>query len=172
MKRKFISGYFLLNKVEITEEYEEQLNELKKSYLIEWELLKTINNRELYLGVLRDESKLEDQTDEEGNITLGLFTVMSSRKPEVLGIWKMDGTPLGQNKKIIPAEYNEDELITEQIITYQGNATYPFKKSVYLPYMDDVNTYDNEGNVLTSTRPTEPKPIRLFSGFKSPKMED
>lgn len=177
MKNKnFIQSYFLLDKVEITPEYSEMLSQLKKSYLLEFDLIKEISGREIYYAVCRDETLIEDKQveDDEGNITTqyGLITVMSERNPQILGCWNMDGSPLGKTKEVTPAVYNEEtgELISEEIVTYSGVETYPFNKSLYMPYMDDITTTDEEGNILTSSRPTEPKPIRMFSGFKEPYM--
>lgn len=175
-KIKFVHGFVILDKVEQTEEYRELLSQLMKEYLMEFSYISAINDRELYYVVLRDANRIEDREVEIENgstITqIGLLTVMTSRNPEVLGVWDIEGTPLGQTKNITPATYDEEgEQLMEEIITYDGSPTYPFNKSLYMPYMADINTYDEEGNILTSTRPTEPKPIRLFSGFQPPKME-
>lgn len=172
--KKFIQSYFLLDKVEITDDYSKMLNELKKSYLLEFDFIKEISGRELYYAVCRDETLIEDKEYEyEGATTTqyGLLTMMSDRNPEVLGVWNMDGTALGQTKNVTPTVYSEEgELISEEIVTYAGIETYPFKKSKFMPFMNDITTTDEEGNILTSKRPTEPKPIRLFSGFKEPRM--
>jgi hypothetical protein len=177
MKNKnFIQSYFLLDKVTITEEYTEMLNKLKKDYLLEFDLIKEINGRELYYAVCRDETKIEDKQieDDEGNLITqhGLLTIMSDRNPLILGVWNMDGTPLGQTKSIIPAVYDEQgEVVIKEQINYIGLPTYEFNKSKYLPYMDDICTYDDEGNELTRVRPVTPIPIRLFGGFKPPKFD-
>ena len=143
MNNKFIQGLFLIDLVEYTDEYMVQMNTLKTSYLIDWSFVKEIDGRSLYSAVMRDESKITDSVDSEGNPIYGLLTVIGARNPEVIGIWDMEGNIL---------------------------TNYPFNKTSYVPYMDDINTYDEEGNLLTSVRPTIPKPIMIFGGFNSPNM--
>ena len=161
---KMIQGYFLLDKVKITPEYETQLNELKKTYLIEWDLICEKDNRELYLGILRNSNKLNDSTDEEDNTSYGLITVMSQRNVEVLGIWNKDGTEFGTVKLITPAVYSDkDELITEEITKITGIPSYPFNKSGYINSIEPRITKDEDDKVLSTE---EFYDLRTFGDFK------
>lgn len=168
-KENFVQGYFQIERAEETPELLEQLAQLQKSYLIEWNIIKKLNGDDLYYSVMRDSSKIEDSTDDEDNVIPGIMTIMGARNPQLLGVWKLDGTPLGMTKEVTPATYTEEgELITEEIINYIGTPTYPFQEETYMGYMGDIVTYNAEGEELSRTRPTEPKPITMFAGFSNP----
>jgi len=170
MANNFIHGFVILNEVTFTEEQREQFNQIKSSYFIEFEELSTINNRTLYYLAMRDRNKLNDSID-EGNTTYGVLTLFAPRNPDVIGVWEMDGCLLGQTKKITPAVYNDEELVSEEVIEIIGEPLYPFKKDKYIPFMSDIVTYDEEGNELSRTKPTKAVPLRVFGGFKSPIMD-
>ena len=172
--KKFIQGYFLIDKAEVTEEYEQMLNRIKKEYLICWDLVGEINNRQLYYAVLRDEKKLYDSIDEQSNTTIpGLISLFSERNLDIIGIWKQSGLFLGTHEKVVTESViNEDtgEVIEPEIIEIIGEPLYPFQKEKYMPYMNDIVTLDEEGNEISRTRPTTPKPIRLISGLEPQQM--
>lgn len=174
MKNKnFISGYVILDAIKWTDEQREQFNQLSKQYFLVFDELKTIGTlkkRTLYYLAMRNSNLITDTINEETKeVTPGILTLFASRNPDILCIHNIDGSFLGQTKNIIPATYSEEgELITEEIVTYSGDALYPLKKDKYMPYLDNINTYDEEGKLLSSVKQTEPKPIRLFAGFKEP----
>lgn len=175
-KNNFIQGFVILDHKNHTEEEEKQLNQISKQYFLVFDEIKTLGvlkKRTLFYIVMRDEKLMQDRTDEEDNIIPGVLTLFSNRNPEILGIWKLNGVPLGQTKQVIPAVYNEEtgKLITEEIINITGLALYPFKKDKYMPYMDDIVTYDIHGKELSRVRPTIAKPLRVFGGFEEPILE-
>ena len=164
-----IQSFFSLDYVEMTDE---QFNDLKSSlkpYLIEFQKLTQVGNRELYIGLMRDESKLYDSTDEEGTKTYGLLSVMHQRNPEIIGIWNLDGSELGTTIIKHPAVYNEEELITEAFETIEGTPKYPFKKDVYQGLIPPRIQTDEEGN---ETSRVEFYDICNFSGFKTKRGMD
>ena len=168
MKNKLIQGYFLLDRVEVTEEVQEQLNQLKRQYLVEWDLICEKNNRELYLGVLRDKNKIVDSVSMDDNgdeqVSYGLLTVMSSRNPEVIGVWNEDGTELGTTLNITPATYDEEGIeLSPKIENVTGTPLHPFNKTSYQSIIPPRIQTDEEGNEISRT---EFYDINSFGGFK------
>ena len=159
-----IQAYFTLTYQEMTDEQFDELKSSLKPYLIEFQKLSQVDNRELYIGLMRDEGKLYDSTDEEGNTTYGLLSVINQRNPEIIGIWNMDGSELGTEIKITPAVYNDDgELLEPQIEEIIGTPVYPFKKSVYQSLIPPRIQTDEEGNEISRN---EFYDINSFGGFK------
>lgn len=162
-----IQAYFSLDYQEMTDQEFNELKSSLKPYLIEFQKLSQVGNRELYIGLMRDESKLYDSTDEEGVVTYGLLSAMSQRNPEILGIWNLDGSELGTTIIKHPAVYNEnEELITESFETIEGTPKYPFKKVVYQGLIPPRIQTDEQGNEISRV---EFYDINSFSGFQKKK---
>lgn len=145
-----IQGYFTIDKIEMTEEEKTEFEKVMKSYSIYYRLIKS-GNKDFYHAVIGNSE----------NITI-LLDILKTRNPEILGVWNMDGTELGTGF-ILDEDGNQLEV--DGIPTGErGDPTYPYQKTKTEGYLNDIDTYDEQGNITG----TVGKLHQTFAGFKVP----
>ena len=129
--------------------------ELARQFFVEYSMINIIDGKRLYIGIIKDASEIES-----------FLEAIKGKNPIIIGVFNIDGLQLGVSKVVIPAVFNEDgEVITEEVVEINGEPLYPFNGDLYLSLMPDEYTYDEDGNVLTASRPTEFKELKNFSGW-------
>lgn len=74
----------------------------------------------------------------------------------VLGVWKRDGLPLG-------VEYTRNA--EDEITGTRGTPTFPIDADAMLDAMPDVFEYDQDGNVIGSSRPSRLIQAHRYMGW-------
>jgi len=148
---------FSIDNVDLDEEAQGVLN----SFYVFTDLINTVGSRRLYQGIINNINRLEDQTNEDGRITYGLRTTFSNVNPVIIGVWNQDGTQYGQTRTL---DEEGNEFIT-------GTSIYPFKPTKYLSLMPDEITYDAEGNMISTKRPTQVYQLKKFAGWGDLRFE-
>jgi hypothetical protein len=144
----------------MTDEEFEEFNRFLDKYFLNYKELSVVNGREYDSVILRDINLLYDKEDEEGNITYGILTIMKDRNVLINGIWDKQGVPYGQTKV---TTYNEET--EETIVTYDGEAEYPFNLAMHLKHTPDIVTYNEEGVETSRVKQTKFVPLHKFSGY-------
>jgi len=82
----------------------------------------------------------------------------------IIGAWQMNGLPVGYH-------YEEDidgNQVKTRTLDEVGNpiTEYPLDVQKYIDMMPDDNTYDIDGNILTTSRPIAPTIFHSWGGWK------
>jgi hypothetical protein len=128
----------------------EAFNEILATYFIQHHRINHRESQELIIGLIRC---IDDCGD--------FCKAIAIYNPIIIGAYKVDGLPLGVENVLISEATEEEDAVYE----LQGTATYTFNDVKYLDLMPDEHTYDAEGNILTTTRPTVCKPLAGFAGW-------
>jgi len=139
-----ITGYFRIDRAEMTEEESIEFRKLMKSYSIYYRFIKSLNGQDLFHAVISSEENI-----------ISLLELLSSRNPKMLGAWNRDGTNFGEIL-IVDEEGNE---------TIEGEVTYPYQKTEVESYLPNICTYDEDGNVIEVVG----KLHCTFAGYKIPR---
>jgi len=90
----------------------------------------------------------------------------------VIGVWRKDGLQYGWKYDITIDSNTQIETKTKVRDTYKDNSgkivnkpSYPYSKTDYLELMPDINTFDIDGNLTSSVRPTISKTFHSWSGW-------
>jgi len=143
------------------EEFKEFLSMMNK-YFINYKEIGVVNGREYDSVILRDTGLLHDKTDEEGNTTYGILTILNNRNIIINGAWDVNGVPLGMTKVV---ENNGTEEEPDIKIKYIGEPLYPFDLALHIKHTPDIIYYDEEGDVISRTPAMQFKPLHKFSGW-------
>ena len=123
-------------------------------FFVEYSLVNIRAGKRLYIGLIKDSESIPD-----------FLESIKTKNPEVLGVFDIDGIQWGKSVKITPATYEGDEILTEEEKIITGEAIYPFQQQMFLDMMPDEHTYDEEGKMLTTTRPVEVNDLKNFGGW-------
>jgi len=168
-----IQGLILIDRQEMSDEEFSEFKQFTNKYFIDFKRLNTKDNIELYSCIARDKNLLFDQQNEEGETIQGVFSLISHRSPQILGLWKQDGLLLGTERVQTTENVidENDNIIQAGVWEIQGTPEYPFDKQTYISFMPDIVTYDEEGNEISRTRPTEAKQLHKFAGYSDLVMD-
>lgn len=138
-----IQGYFSIDRVVMTKEEKVLFDKSMHDRTIHWRKIKSLT-KELFQAVISNEE----------NITL-LLEELKDRNPRILGLWNLNGLAYGITR-IIDEQGNE---------TLSGGAKYQYQKNITELYLDDINEYDKDGNIIKIIG----KLHHTFAGFETPK---
>ena len=116
---------------------------LAGSFFVEYSRINIRNNRRFYIGLIRDDAQVN-----------AFLSAMKTKNPVVLGMFHHNGVQVGKTITVI-----------DEVTTITGTATYPFQKEKYIALMPDEHTYNDNGQVLTTTRPTAVRALKNFGGW-------
>ena len=117
---------------------------------------RTVNGRILYQGNLGSLKAIEATKQ----------ALMQIDHPDIIGVWNRS-TGLQQGYKYEPNEETGEKTIVRST-DEEGNEeeiVHPFNLPEYLNYLADIIEYDEEGNEISRTRPTEATQVNVFAGM-------
>lgn len=125
----------------------EAFNEILNKYFIQHYKINHRNNQDLVIAIIKDCSNCCSFCDE-----------ISAYNPVIIGSYQVNGLPVGIT--LINTGTEEEPVLEET-----GTAINAFNSTKYLELMSDEHTYNDEGEILTSVRPTECRPLSGFAGW-------
>ena len=159
-----VQGYIEIDNKKMSDEEFEEFNKFLNKYFVNYQELSVINGREYDSVIIKDVSMLEDKTDENGETTYGLLSLMKDRNIVVNGIWDIKGIPYGQ--KLEYEQQGEGETQTS-VPKYTGIPLYNFNIITHLKHTPDEVKFNEEGNEISRTKVTKFKPLHQFGGWGS-----
>lgn len=144
-----VQGYIEIDYYFMSDGDYEIFNEMMSQYLIHFYLVDS-GDRDYYFCIIRA----------VGNIDT-LMSLLSYRNPMINGIWSITGLPYGQTSVIT----YDDEVATT---TISGDAIYTFDLNLHLTHTPDEITYDDDGEIETTTVVTTFKHLHRFAGWHLP----
>ena len=123
--------------------------EVMCKYFIEHYKINEINGKDLFIGLIKDHSDITN-----------FFSEISQYNPIQIGLYKQDGLPVGV--ELVNVGTKEEPSYEEQ-----GTPELAFNSTEYISLMPDDVEYDNNGEVVSTSRPTVARPLSGFAGWKT-----
>ncbi|NCU42099.1 MAG: hypothetical protein EOM19_05290 [Candidatus Moranbacteria bacterium] len=163
------TAYFTMDTPSVDIVNSEEFQNLINFYTVEYQRVNTKGNRSLYLAIIKNESLLFSQEN-----VPSIFEAFANFNPICIGVVDIDGVPMGLTYNPPQYQYSEGdeegELVVEEHLS--GEIAFPFNigelMSILPPKLE--YTYDNDGNILTTTEVphTEPHLPIIPAGWKKP----
>ena len=96
----------------------------------------------------------------------------------IIGVWNNKGLQQGYHCEMIEDGDNSSmvAIIDDDYVAEDGTVTpavrFPFDLDLYMSHLNDVNVVDDEGVVVSSSRPTAPTQVQNWAGWGDRDLTD